>query len=253
MKKITDVIVEKGFVIGPFMKSSDPAFVEIAAYAGFDFVILDMEHGPVSLHQMQHLIRAAEVAGTIPVIRTKDRQPESISQALDIGARAVQIPQLASAEEIEEVVRAAKFFPQGNRGVCRFVRAADYSAMERKNYFEQANETEIIVQLEGKEALMNLDEILLVPSVDILFIGPYDLSQSIGVPGEIDHPDVVAAIREIVGKALAKNKYIGLFADTPENARKWRDAGVHYISYSVDVGIYFSGCRQIVEEMRVTD
>lgn len=250
MKKITEDIARKGFVIGPFMKSSDPAMVEVAGYAGFDFVILDMEHGPVGLQQMQNMIRAAEVSGITPVIRTRDRQPESISQALDIGAKAIQVPQLGNAREIEEVIRSAKFYPYGDRGVCRFVRAADYSAKERKTYFDQANETQVIIQIEGKEGLDNFDGILEVPLVDILFIGPYDLSQSIGVPGEIDHPDVIAAIKKMVDKALAKNKYIGLFADTIENARKWRDIGVHYISYSVDMGIYLSSCEQVVKEIR---
>lgn len=250
MRKITDKIAHKGFVTGPFMKTSDPAFVEIAAYAGFDFVILDMEHGPVGLQQMQNMIRAAEASGIIPVIRIRDRQPESISQALDIGAGAIQVPQLTDVQQVEKVIRSAKFHPYGDRGVCRFVRAAGYSSTERKDYFVRANETEIIIQIEGKEGLDNFDDILEIPLVDILFIGPYDLSQSIGVPGEIDHPEVVAAIREMVGKALAKNKYIGLFADTIENARKWRDLGVHYISYSVDIGIYLSSCEQIVKEIR---
>jgi 4-hydroxy-2-oxoheptanedioate aldolase len=246
MKRLTDLIREKGFVTGPFMKSSDPALVEIAGHAGFDFVILDMEHGPVGLQQMQNLIRAAETSGVIPVIRTRDRMAESISQALDIGAQAVQIPQLTNVEEVRMAVHAAKFFPTGERGVCRFVRAARYSATERNTYFTQANTTEIVIQVEGVEALKNFDEILEVPDVDILFIGCYDLSQSMGVPGETEHPVVIDAIKQFVAKAKAKNRYIGIFTDTPENARMWRDIGVQYLSYSVDIGIYLDACRQVL-------
>jgi 4-hydroxy-2-oxoheptanedioate aldolase len=250
MKNLTGLIKEKGFVIGPFMKSSDPAMVEIAGFAGFDFVILDMEHGPVSLQQMQNMIRAANVAGIVPVIRTRDRIPESISQALDIGVQAVQIPQVTTAEEANTVVQAAKFFP-GNRGVCRFVRAAGYSSIDRKEYFAKSNATtQVIIQIEGVLGIKNFDSILEVPGVDILFIGPYDLSQSMGVPGEIDHPDVVAVMKEFVRKANKANKYIGIFTDTLANARLWRDAGVHYLSYSVDVGLYYSICEQIVKEIR---
>jgi 4-hydroxy-2-oxoheptanedioate aldolase len=249
MKNIIDLIKEKGFVLGPFMKSSDPALVEIAGYAGFDFVILDMEHGTVGLQQMQNMIRAAAVAGVVPVIRTRDRLPESISQALDIGAQAVQIPQITTVQETIEAVEAAKFYPLGNRGVCRFVRAAKYSATERKEYFQTANTTQVIIQVEGTQALANFDEILNVPGVDIIFIGPYDLSQSMGVPGETDHPEVIRTMKELVEKAQQVNKYIGIFTDTPANARMWRDAGVHYLSYSVDMGVYLSACRQIVEEI----
>ena len=250
MKSLTDLIKEKGFVIGPFMKTSDPAMVEIAGFAGFDFVILDMEHGPVSLQQMQNMIRAAEVSGVTAVIRTRDRIPESISQALDIGAQAVQIPQVTTAEEALTVVQSAKYFPLGNRGVCRFVRAAGYSSVDRKEYFAKANTTQVIIQIEGIIGIKNFDSILEVPGVDILFIGPYDLSQSMGLPGEIDHPDVVAVMKEFVRKANKANKYIGIFTDTLANARLWKDAGVHYLSYSVDVGLYFSICEQIVKEIR---
>jgi len=250
MKNLTDLIKEKGFVIGPFMKTSDPAMVEIAGFAGFDFVILDMEHGPVSLQQMQNMIRAAEVSGVTAVIRTRDRIPESISQALDIGAQAVQIPQVTTAEEALTVVQSAKYFPLGNRGVCRFVRAAGYSSVDRKEYFAKANTTQVIIQIEGIIGIKNFDSILEVPGVDILFIGPYDLSQSMGLPGEIDHPDVVAVMKEFVRKANKANKYIGIFTDTLANARLWKDAGVHYLSYSVDVGLYFSICEQIVKEIR---
>ena len=250
MKKLTDLIKEKGFVIGPFMKISDPAMVEIAGFAGFDFVILDMEHGPNSLQQMQNLIRAAEVSGVIPVIRTRDRIPESISQALDIGAQAVQIPQVTTVEEAHTVVQSAKFFPLGNRGVCRFVRAAGYSSIDRKEYFAKANTTQVIIQIEGVEGIKNFDAILEVPGVDILFIGPYDLSQSMGLPGEIDHPDVIAMMKELVRKANKAGKYIGIFTDTLTNAKLWKEAGVHYLSYSVDVGLYFSICEHIVKEIR---
>lgn len=250
MRNIVDVIKEKGFAIGPFMKSSDPAIVEIAGYSGFDFVILDMEHGPTGLQQMQNLIRAAEVSGVVPIIRTRDRLAESISQALDIGAKAVQVPQLTNAQEVKEVVNAAKFYPYGNRGICRFVRAAQYSAIDGKKYFRESNRNQIIIQLEGKEALLNFEQIIQVPQVDILFIGPYDLSQSLGVPGEINHPKVITVMKAMVAKALKNNKYIGLFTDTLENAKMWKEIGVHYLSYSVDMSIYLSSCKEIVKSIR---
>ncbi|MFW6327998.1 MAG: HpcH/HpaI aldolase family protein [Bacteroidota bacterium] len=248
-KTLGKKISQKGFVVGPFMKSSDPAFVEIAGYAGFDFVILDMEHGSVHLQQMQNMIRAAEVSDISTVIRLRDRMPETISQALDIGAHAIQVPQITTEEEVRNIIEASKFFPDGNRGVCRFVRAAKYSGMSSSYYFEKANQTQIIIQVEGLKAIENIESILQVNGFDILFIGPYDLSQSLGVPGKINHPKVISAMKNLIKKAKEAQKYIGVFIDTIDNAMIWRNMGVHYLAYSVDVGIYFSACKSVVDEI----
>ncbi len=237
-----------GCAIGCFMKTCDPAFVEAAGYAGMDFAIFDMEHGPVSLERLQDLIRAAQIAGILPVVRV--RHGDLVSQALDIGAAGVQIPQVSTPEEAEQAVRAAKYYPQGERGICRFVRAAHYSAMDRTVYFSEANQALVIVQLEGQEAMKNLDEIMAVPGIDILFIGPYDLSQSLGVPGQTTHPAVVGQMQEIAAKAKEKKMLVGTFTDSPETLNMWIGAGVQYLSYSVDMGIFHNACRTIKEEAR---
>lgn len=249
-KNLINKISQNGFVLGAFMKSSDPAFVEIAGYAGFDFVILDMEHGSLHLQQMQNMIRAAEVSGVTTVVRLRDQMPETISQALDIGAHAIQVPQVASEKEVRDIIDAGKFYPDGNRGVCRFVRAAKYSGMNSSDYFKNANKTEIIIQVEGLKAINNIESILQVKGFDILFIGPYDLSQSLGVPGEVNHPKVISAMESLINKAKKAGKYIGVFIDTINNAIIWRDMGVHYLAYSVDMGIYFSACKNIVNKMK---
>jgi 4-hydroxy-2-oxoheptanedioate aldolase len=237
-------------VYGPFMKTVDAAFVECAGYSGFDFVILDMEHGPAGFSDLQNLIRGAEAAGLVPIVRTYDSSEAAIGKALDLGAGGVQIPQIQSAEQAKEVVRAARYFPKGERGVCRFVRAANYSSTPRGEYFERANEALIILQVEGKEALNRLDSILSVEGVDILFIGPYDLSQSLGVPGQVSHPSVVEAIRSITEQAKKAGVVTGVFCDTFEAATLWRNAGIQYLSWSVDVGIFTEACRNIVNSLK---
>jgi 4-hydroxy-2-oxoheptanedioate aldolase len=231
--------------LGIFMKTGDPAFVEIAGHAGMDFVILDMEHGPVCLEHMQNNVRAAVLAGVVPIIRIDGISEHAISKALDIGALGIQVPQVETAAQAREIVRCAKFFPAGGRGVCRFVRAADYSATHKADYFKNANETLVILQLEGQDGIANLDRILEVEQIDVLFIGPYDLSQSLGVPGDTTHPLVVEQMRKIIGKAVAKGVCVGTFTDTPETMRMWKNAGVNYISYSVDVGIFLEACNKI--------
>lgn len=239
------------YVIGPFLKLSDPSIVEISALAGFDFVIIDLEHGPISFETAQNLIRAAELRGITPVVRIAKNEPELILRALDIGAAGVQVPQISTSKDAEQAVKAGKFHPEGERGVCRFVRAAEYSAMEKNKYFAGANKkTFSVLHIEGIEGIENLPEILEVEGIDIIFLGPYDLSQSCGVPGEIDHPDVTEKMRYAVELAGSCGTVVGTFVENAESALRWHDIGVGYISYSVDVGIYYEACKIAVDGIR---
>ncbi len=242
--------LKQGAVYGPFSKTCDPGFVEIVGHAGFDFIILDLEHGPNSVQTLQNLIRAAALANVLPIVRVKEGVHSVVGEVLDIGAAGIQVPQITSAQEAREIVQLAKFSPVGSRGVCRFVRAASYSALDRFAYFQAANEALVIVQLEGQQAIDNLQDIVNVPGIDVIFIGPYDLSQSLGVPGQIDHPLVENKMKEIIAACQQKGVYVGTFVDTLKNARKWRTAGVRYISYSVDVGLFYEQCSSVLNRLK---
>ncbi len=237
-------------VYGPFMKTGDPMFVEATGLAGFDFAILDMEHGPTLLQEQQNNIRAAELRGLFPIVRVKDVDENTIGSVMDIGACGVQVPQVKTAQQAKEVVTYAKFYPYGMRGVCRFVRAADYSHAERSHYFESSKDLVVIIQLEGMEAIQNLDTILDVEGVDILFIGPYDLSQSLGCPGDVANPLVVEKMQFIIEKAKAKGKVIGTFVDDVKMLKFWREVGVQYLSYNVDIGIYMDACKRVLDQIK---
>jgi 4-hydroxy-2-oxoheptanedioate aldolase len=130
--------------------------------------------------------------------------------------------------------------------VCRFVRAVKYSGRERSAYFRKANQALVIVQVEGLKGIENLEAILAVQGIDIVFIGPYDLSQARGVTGRVDHLAVQANMQDVITAAGKKNIVVGTFVDTIENALKWKETGVQYLSYSVDVGIFYEACRSIV-------
>lgn len=248
-RTIRDVVKTRP-VIGPFSKIGDPAVIEVLGHAGFDFVILDMEHGPNGLETMQRLIRAAELTGIAPIVRVPENEPGMIPRVLDIGAAGVQVPQISSAKEIRNVVRLAKFAPDGQRGVCRFVRAAHYSSMEKSSYFQQANDALLVIQIEGARALDNLDEMLEVHGPDIVFIGPYDLSQSLGVPGQVDHPLVVEKTNQIVSACDAKGIVTGNFTESPAQTDFWINQGLRYMSFSVDVGLLYDGCRRVLSAIR---
>ncbi|MCD6596868.1 MAG: aldolase [Bacteroidales bacterium] len=230
--------------IGPFSKSSDPSIIECIGLAGFDFLIIDLEHGPNTIESSQNLVRAALLHEMTPIIRVSENNESSISKALDIGAQGVQVPQINNKQDAIKVVRAAKFSPLGERGVCRYVRAAGFSSKDKNLYFEESNQnTLVILQIEGKEGIENLDNILDVDGIDIIFIGPYDLSQSLGVPGQTNHPEVINAMKSVVNKAKQKNIVVGTFVETPEDLNMWKDLGVLYLSYKVDVGIFYDACK----------
>ncbi len=236
---------------GPFLKLADPAVVEICALAGFDHVIIDREHGPLSVETVQNLIRAAELRGIAPFVRVPRNDASEILRVLDVGAVGVHVPHISTAEEARRAVGACRFHPQGDRGVCRFVRAAGYTHIPAAEHFEAANQRTIVVlHIEGTEGLSNLEEILAVPGADVLFIGPYDLSQACGVPGEVDNPKVVESMRAAVERARDANVVVGTFVESPEDARAWIELGVRYVCYSVDVGILYSACADIVKELR---
>lgn len=252
---LTDMIrefknkLEEGYVVGPFSKTHDPAFVEAMGYSGFDFVILDLEHGPNNIETLQNLIRGAQIASILPIVRVKENNPSIIGEALDIGAAGIQVPQIENARQAREAIERARFAPLGARGVCRFVRAAGYSSMDRFEYFKKANEAIIILQIEGQQGIEQLEAILDVEGIDIIFIGPYDLSQSMGVPGQIDAPVVVEKMMDIIEICNRRGIAVGTFVDSIQNARKWKAIGVKYISYSVDMGIFYEACTGILSDI----
>lgn len=237
-------------VVGSFSKTEDPAIIEAMGYAGADFVIIDLEHGPNTIRSAQNLIRAAQISGVLPIIRVKEENKGVMAEALDIGAGGIQVPQICSREAAEDVIRRTRFSPVGERGVCRFVRAANYSAKDRFQYFQDANDTILVLQIEGQEGIEALPEILEVPGIDVIFIGPYDLSQSLGVVGQIDHPLVEQKMLEIVELCREKNILVGTFTDTIQNARKWRKLGVNYIAHSVDMGIFHDAIKGLITDIK---
>jgi 4-hydroxy-2-oxoheptanedioate aldolase len=248
---LKSTISQQGYAIGPFMKLDSPTVVELASLGGFDFVIIDMEHGPLDVLTAENMVRAAHLRNMSAIIRVGANDPLMISRALDIGADGVQIPQISNAADAIRAVHAAKFHPAGERGVCRYVRAAEYTNIKKADYFRLANQnTAVIVHIEGQEGLRNLDGILHVDGVDVLFIGPYDLSQSLGIPGEVDHPRVVAEIEKIRVQAKNAGKIIGIFVEDVEMAKKYISNGIQYISYSVDVGLILNQFRSVVSQIK---
>jgi 4-hydroxy-2-oxoheptanedioate aldolase len=239
------------YLLGPFVRIPDPAVTEILGYAGFDFMIIDTEHGPLGVHQAENLVRAAALAGTAPIIRVRENAESMIVRALDTGAAGVQIPQVNSAEAAKAAIAAAKFYPDGCRGVCRFTRNAEYSHIPTPGYFPQANENELVViMIEGAGGIREIDAILDVPGIDVVFLGPYDLSQALGVTGQVTHSKVLQTIESITKKARDRGIVVGSFADRPENVRRQRAMGIQYLSYCIDTGLIYESAKAAVDALK---
>ena len=240
--------LRSGVCTGIFSKTLDSAFVEAAGHAGLDFIILDTEHGPSGWETIHNHVRAARMTMMAPVVRVNGLDPHAIGAALDSGADGVQVPNITTAAQASDVVAAARFYPIGQRGVCRFVRAARFGETDKASYFAAENDKLLILQVEGLEGVENIDAILAVPGFDVLFVGPYDLSQSAGRPGEVDSPEVRALIDRITAATAAAGKILGIFCDTPEALSRYRALGVPYLSYSVDISFFREALENLLEK-----
>lgn len=232
--------------IGIFSKTIDPSMVEAAGRAGLPFIVLDREHGPASMGDLANLIRSAESTDMIAMVRVRSLDEAEISSALDVGAHGLMVPNINHADQARLAVSAARFHPLGSRGICRFVRSAGFGSMDREAYFEAENAKTLALQIEGTDGIDNLDEILEVPGYDMIFIGPYDLSQSIGRPGEIEHPDVLEQVGRIIARAQERGKRIGAFSDSERLTDLLRQAGVDWITPGVDVDLFRKSIQELL-------
>lgn len=223
-------------VLGTFQTMDSAMVSEIAGLAGFDFVILDQEHGPLTAETSLELRAAAQRGGAEPVVRVRENSPSEIQRALDIGASGVEIPQIETRSDAVRAAEAARFAPIGERGLSPYVPAADYDGGD--DYTARQNEeTAVIIHIEGEEGIANLDEIAAVEGIDVVFIGPYDLSQSLGIPGKVADERVERRMVDICERTADAGKLIGTYADDAEMARKWIDAGAQFVAISVDAPI----------------
>ena len=220
-------------VIGFQIMGNWAEIVEIVGLLGSDFVFLDGEHGALGLPEIAGLVRAAECVGITPIARVPSNAPDVILRYLDIGVQGIVVPNVNSREEAERAVKAVKYYPLGERG-CGYGHAMDYLLTQSfSQYVKEANrETMVITQCESKEGLDNLEEIVNVPGIDIIFIGPADLSQSLGVPGQLDHPLVEEAVARAKNIVLASDKYLGMVAFDGDYARSAIADGARFINMS---------------------
>jgi 2-keto-3-deoxy-L-rhamnonate aldolase RhmA len=222
--------------------------IELLAYAGFDVAILDLEHGPYSVEALAPLIAASRSAGISCLVRVAEDRAQQIGAVLDVGADGAIVPNVQSEASAASIVAAARFAPDGKRGANPYVRAARYSANE--SYLTAANEAAAIIgMVEGKEGLSAVDSILGVEGLDAILLGPVDMSMALGVPGQPEHPTVIASMSRIVEKASARGVATGVFAPNTNAAARWLKLGVRLVALSVDTALMLDGFRSAVNAL----
>ncbi|MDR1785826.1 MAG: hypothetical protein LBR23_05095 [Spirochaetaceae bacterium] len=242
--KLKKIFARGEAALGSFITCNAPDLVEIYALAGFDFVIIDNEHGPMGQESSQHLIRAAECRGITPIVRIPNSDESTILHILDVGAHGIQIPQVNDAETAQAIVRRAKYKPAGSRGVA-FPRAADYGLTDLGAYFEHENsEVMIVTHCENTLCLENLDAICQIPEIDVIFLGPYDMSQSMGITGQVTHPRIEEAAKKVVATAKKYGKVAGIFAGNGSAAKERAKQGFQYVAVGVDTTLFGAVCKQ---------
>ena len=224
-------------VFGCFVRYPSATLIEVMGYQPWDFIVFDGEHGLIEPADCENMVRAAEVRGITPIVRVPTNQPHVILRFMDTGAQGLHVPWVNSAPEAEAVVRSVKYHPRGIRGLAG-IRAADFAQVGTfGEYVEKANaETLVCIHIETAQAVDCLPEIATIDGLDVIFIGPTDLSHSLGVPGQPQHPTVLAAIDRIidtVSKAKT-NAVLGIMVPNAAAAQQWKARGLRYISIGLE-------------------
>lgn len=240
MATLKDKLSRGDITIGSWLSFASPQLCEIMAKAGFDWLVVDMEHTGIAINEMMGLIQLVSLAGCTPLVRVGANDPLLIKRALDSGAAGVVVPTINSANEARQAVDAAYYPPRGKRGVG-LSRAQAYGIGFDAYKKWAAEETVVVVQIEHKNALPELEDILAVDGVDAFMIGPYDLSGSYGRPGQLDHPDVVTGLQAIAKVMARSSKAAGIHVVHPDRqALQARlGEGYRFIAYGGDM-LFFS-------------
>ena len=243
--------LKKGQVcFGTFIRLG-PAAVEILGHAGWDFVVIDMEHGVFDFTNVEHMVRAARCAGITSLVRVPEPTPSYIMRVVDAGAEGVQIPQVDSAQVAKLVSQAARYFPEGKRGLCSYVRAAGYSSIPPDVHMATSNDEVLtVVHIEGEAAASQIKDIVETPGIDVIFLGPWDLSQSLGVPGKTKDPRVIEVMEKVIAACKERGIVLGTFVREVEDAKRWIDLGIQYMMLSTDAGLLLHSSRERLEKLR---
>jgi 4-hydroxy-2-oxoheptanedioate aldolase len=233
-------------VFGIWSLLIDPACTEIMARSGLDFIIFDGEHGTASLSEIEENARVLAGYPCDSFVRASRVDAIEVQRILDIGVRGILVPQIRNKDDVERVVKSARLAPEGIRGYNPFTRAGQYRGNGKSEYFAQGMTT-IGVLIENREAIQEIEAILSVDGLDLIYIGVFDLSCALGVPGDVGNPRVVAAVEKISGIAVAKGVQVGLMVDSKAAAARFLSRGIRFFVFKPDTAILSGAISELLE------
>jgi len=251
--KVKRLLREGKVVIGTMVTEvRSPSITQMLSTAGFDCMFIDSEHSSFSIETVADLILAAKAADIVSVVRVPSRKEHHLmSRPLDAGAQGLLIPRVETKEEVREIIRATKYYPLGERGMSLRRAPHDFAKGEATELMKTANEeTLIVIQIESKLAVESIDQLISIEGVDAALIGPNDLSQSLGIPGQMEKPEFIESIRKVI-KACEKYDIIsGIHVGSTEAAKKWIEEGMKLVLVSTDVGMIVDTGTRLAHEMK---
>lgn len=243
--------IQKGdFVLGTWCEIPSSLVINTIAKAGLDFVIVDMEHGPIDFKDAQDMVMAAAAEGCAAVIRVAENSESQILRALDTGASGIIVPHVKTVADVDKIVSHSKFAPVGDRGYNPYIRAGDYHGGNPLFFGEQNDKTLVAVIIEGVEGLHNLEQILKNPYVDVVYIGTYDLSVALGVAGEVKHEKVIDTLRKVVRQVKESGKASGCMIHDSNDLEDFKRLGIQFITYKTDTAIIYDAFNGMQKELK---
>jgi 4-hydroxy-2-oxoheptanedioate aldolase len=249
MKNLKKRLLQGETLTGCWLNLGSALTAEIVGLAGFDWVLIDLEHGAGVEKDVLAQLQALESTSTAAIVRTESSESPRISRILDMGAEGIMCPKIDHAAAAKTVVNHLYYPPFGNRGVAKMVRATQFN-LDFDTYYAHSRDNILsIVQIETLEALNNLDAIAAVEGVDVLFIGPADLSMAMGIFGQFDHPQFVDALKRIVEAGQKAGKVMGILLFNPDDFEKYHQMGIRFIACGADATFVAAGARTMAKKL----
>lgn len=243
-------LLEGKVKVGVFFKANNPNMAEMMAYAGYDFIIVDNEHSNFDYVDAENIIRAADGVNLDTIVRISSGSEENILHTLDSGATGIQVPSLRDVNDVKKLAPFTKYYPVGHRGMNVNQRAAKFGFMDSTEYFKAANEnTLVVVHVETLEMAEQIDELCAIPEVDVIFIGPGDLSQAVGKPMQVNSPEVMKVVDEIIEKTKKSGKIIGVWVGNLDDAKKYVEKGARYLGFLSDSSILVNALKEVGKQV----
>ena len=253
--KLKEKLINGEKAIGTFVWMGGASTVEALGYSGLDFLIIDNEHGPFEVETTHEMFRVAELSDVTPCVRIPEVTRTNVLKQLDVGAEVIIVPDIKSVDEVKKLITYSKYYPKGERGIA-FARKAGYgyadiATGDLQDYFDHCNnEIMLFPQCETKECVEQIEEIVALDGVDGIFVGPYDLSASLGAPGDFENPVFKESFERVKTAVKEAGKYLMIFSFSKESTMEYFKDGADAMVYSADVNMLVNAFKNDLKEIR---